>query len=74
MRHHGITDTNPDFTSSFETRETVANNEDDVSEEIVTSPPTDKCGYCEQDFDDVSELNSHMLQMHSLQEMIVPSD
>jgi len=45
--------------------------ENEQSEEVVAG---DKCGYCEEHFDDASELNSHMVLMHSIQRMIESSD
>jgi len=34
----------------------------------------DKCNFCDEHFDDSSELNAHMILMHSIQEMIQSSD
>jgi len=58
-------------------------NQVEVSEQVevevqdadeVGSISGDKCGYCDEHFDDSAELNAHMILMHSIQEMIQSSD
>jgi len=69
IRHHGISDFKPDVSTN-----SLASGNNELEDNGERSSSADKCGYCEENFDDASELNSHMVLMHSIQEMIVSSD
>jgi len=64
IKHHGDVDSK--LNSS-----TVSMTPDVSGSEDETPTTSDKCGYCEEHFGDSSELNSHMVMMHSIQEPVL---
>ena len=82
LKTHKIRYHDGDMQQSSNTIVSASTNEE-VSEEVVIGAQDenevvggtgDKCGYCDEHFDDSAELNAHMILMHSIQEMIQSSD
>jgi len=63
IKHHGDVDSK--LNSS-----TVSMTPDVSGSEDETPTTSDKCGYCEEHFGDSSELNSHIVTMHSIQKSV----
>ena len=68
IRHHGEVDTKQNSSTISITPDVLESGD---KNETTTA---DHCGYCDEQFDDASELNSHMVLMHSIQKMIESSD
>eukprot|EP00092_Neocalanus_flemingeri_P025566 GFUD01027717.1.p1 GENE.GFUD01027717.1~~GFUD01027717.1.p1 ORF type:complete len:410 (-),score=93.53 GFUD01027717.1:38-1267(-) len=74
IKHHNLTDTQADSSAVAFTPEVEETDDKDATGDSSEKVTADHCGYCEEQFDDIAELNSHMVLMHSIQKMIESSE